>query len=269
MQTPSPFTAAFLVPLIVVLMGLQLYLGVAEASAVGTTVNVKVDDGTPAQFVVPPTLNRSVVKSRYVMFSGAIHNVSQIMVYIDSVYSQTIPIDSSDTTYDFTVELPPGTHEVKLNAIDVIDGTIIEKVVTITYTPSAESPGETITQTIHNTKQAVADSSDYLQAQIDQASSGSGPAAQLSDAAFNVMKALDLVPTSGGDSVERMAVRFWSITAGSSLMLFAHPLITGYHFLRYRLMKWNIHALPEVLRHHAALALRLLGGLLAIGTFFI
>jgi hypothetical protein len=237
------------------------------AFTVGPVINASVYDGQPAQFAVPPSINRSTVKTRFFMFSGSIHNVSQIRVYIDNVYSQTIPIDSGAVDYSFTIDIPQGTHDIKLSAIDAFTGATIEKTVTITYDPNAEASGGVVDQTLQATKQTAVDSSAYLQSQVEQASS-TKPAVSLSNAAYTVMSALDLIPTTGQESVQKSLSRFSAISLGVALIIMTSPVITLYHLVRYQLMQWHVHALPALVRHHASFALRA-GGLLLVAVGFL
>jgi hypothetical protein len=238
-------------------------------SAVGPTINANVYDGKPPVLTIVSQQNRAIVNQRNVRFLGMIHNINQLMVYIDGAYSQTVPVDTGSSNYDFLLSLPEGTHTIKLVGLDASSGITIESSIVLTYSPNATpSVGEVVSGTADITKQAVVDSSEYLQDQVNQASS-TQPATFLSDTAFTVMNALDLAPATGSEPMPRMMSRFWAVTAGTALILMTHPMITLYHLSRYQLLRWNVHALPMLMRRHAAFVIRAGGTLLLAIGFFI
>ncbi len=234
--------------------------------AVGPAINAKVYDGQPATLTIVSPENNTTVGTSPVSVEGTVHNISQIMVYVDDVYSMTYPIDDGTESYIFNASVGSGMHTLKLIAVNPYNGTTVEETVSFTYTPGAEPsvPVEAVKTVAENAKITK----DYLQNQVDQASA-TEPATFLSNAAYTAMSALDLIPTSGQSSVSQMAARFLTVSAGTALIILTQPMISLYHLTRYRLMEWNVHALPEIVQHHAAFVLRAGGALLVMAGFFI
>lgn len=75
-----------------------------EAMTTGSTVNI-----------TNPQSDRTVTNSS-VTISGTVNVASSIEVYIDDVYSSTIPIGLAQETFTTTVSLNVGTHTIKLAA---------------------------------------------------------------------------------------------------------------------------------------------------------
>ncbi len=178
----------------------------------------------------------------------------------------THPLDDGAMMYAFYASVSPGPHILKLIAINPYEGTTVEETISIIYTPGAEPtiPFKAVT----TIAEGAVTTKEYLQNQVDQAST-TEPATFLSDVSYKVMNALDLVPTTGQQSMPQMATRFWTISSGVALIVLTHPMITLYHLIRYRFLEWNVNALPELVRHHAAFVLRVGGVLLLAVGFFI
>lgn len=235
-------------------------------SAAGPTINAKVYDGRPTVLTIASPQDNATVTVSPVSISGTIRNVSQIMVYVDDAYSMTQPIDVGATTYTFEASVSPGTHTLKLVAINPFDSTTLEGQVTITYAPG-EKP--VAAEAVKNVTESAEVTKEYLQDQVQQAAQ-TQPAVGLSGAVYSAMQALDLAPVAGStELMHQMTQRFVGVVGGASLVLFAHPIFVGYHLLRYQFMQWNLPAMPALVRRHALLVLRALGGALFFGAFFI
>lgn len=65
--------------------------------------------------ITDPQSDRTVTNSS-VTISGTVNVASSIEVYIDDVYSSTVPIGLSQNTFTTTVSLNVGTHTIKLYA---------------------------------------------------------------------------------------------------------------------------------------------------------
>jgi hypothetical protein len=249
--------------LAVIMLAMLLFPSVLYA--VGPVVSANVYDGKPATLTITSPENGMTAGESPVLVEGTVHNISQIMLYVDSAYSMTHPLDDGAETYSFTAAVSPGFHTLKLVAVNPYEGTTVEENVSFTFTPGAEpsAPTEAV-KTVAGTAQMT---QEYLQGQVDQASV-SEPATFLSDVGYEIMDALDLVPTTSEQSMPQMLSRFGVITTGVALIILTNPMITLYHLTRYQLMQWNVHALPALVRHHAALFLRA-GGVLLLAVGFL
>jgi hypothetical protein len=233
--------------------------------AVDPTISASVYDGQPATVTITNQQNNSTVYSSMLLLKGAVRNISQIMVYIDNVYSMTYALDSGATMYSFTTSVSEGEHVIKLVAVNPYDGTTTETSISITYTPGEQPlPAEAV----KNVSEGAQVTKQYFEDQVNQAS-GAGPAKVISDAAYSFMKAVDLVPATAAESLPRTITRFVAVTVGLLLLLFSGPIITFYHYIRYQMLQWKIHALPLLVHRHAKLVLRILGALSLLGAFVI
>jgi hypothetical protein len=179
----------------------------------------------------------------------------------------TVPLDTASTTFSYTSNLTAGENTVKLVGIDPCNATSPEAVIGLTY--DVDAPSSPVAQVVDTATSGATGVAEYMTEQVQQAAQ-TQPAAGLSGVAYSVMQALDLAPVAGStESMERMTQRFTGVVAGASLVLFAHPLFVGYHLIRYQLMQWNLPALPAPVRRHALMVLRLVGGALFLGAFFI
>lgn len=243
---------------------LAVFLVAPSAYAVGPSIRASVYDGKPAQMSITAPVNNAKIDNSLITITGSVHNIGQIMVYFDGAYSMTHPLDTGASTYSIDTTVSSGRHTIKLVGINPFDGTTLEESVTFIYTPAPAKPRDEPVTKVVETAQAT---QEYMEEQVEQAST-TGPAVMVSEFAYDIMKSLDIIPSAGTEEAGKMAVRFWSVSTGTALLVLTQPMIGLYHLVRYRLLDWNVHALPHVVQHHAAFVLRA-GGLmlLAVGFF--
>ena len=91
-----------------------------------------------------------------------------------------------------------------------------------------------------------------------------------SNVLYKGLVALDIAsPLASASSMNTMASRALLVTVGATMVLAAHSLVTGYHYVRYRFLQWNVHALPEFVHHHAVFVIRLAGIALSLAPFLL
>ncbi len=231
-----------------------------SASAQGTTVSAPLCDVAPATIAISTPLNNSVFDQPAVTLTGTVYRLTQVQLYLNDNYVATVPLDSGATTFTTEVYLYQGTNSVKLVGIDFCSPANPEATWTMIYAPGAQPtvqpkpPG-----TLPRPVQAVVDSSAYLQEQVDVASQTT-PAQSFSGALYEALVALDIAPKNAPqEQMNRMLLRMVLIVTGTALLLFASPFISLYHWVRYKILQWNIHALPELIHHHATFVLRIVG----------
>ena len=229
------------------------------------TISAQVYDGKPALITITNQPAVATVSGPTILLKGKVRNVSQIMVYNDEEYSMTHALNTGATMYSFTASVNVGEQVIKLVAINPYEGTTTETSISVVYTPG-EQPVPT--QTVKNVSQGAKDTKEYFDGQVSQAS-GTEPMKTLSDAAYSVMKAADLVPTTATESLPRTISRFAAVVGGLTMLLFANPILTVYYFFRYQLLQWRIHALPQIVHHHAKLALHVFGGICLLTAFLV
>ena len=257
--------------IVATIIGVLFACAPGPVSAQSTTISVPLCDEAPATIAVSTPQNNSVFNQPTVALTGTVYRLTQIQVYLNDAYVSTIPLDSGATSFTTEVYVYQGSNIIKLVGIDPCSSTSPEVEWKVIYAPGAEptiqptSPG-----TLPRPVQAVVDSSAYLQEQVDVASQ-TEPAQSLSGVLYDALVALDIAPKNAPqEEMNRMIWRMLLVVTGTSLLLLAGPIVSLYHLVRYKILAWNIHALPELLHHHATLALRLLGVvLIAIPFLFI
>ncbi len=241
-------------------VGVLLACTPAPVSAQGTTITVPLCDMAPATIAVSTPQDNSVFNQPTVTLTGTVYRLTQIQVYLNDDYVSTIPLDSGATTFSTDIYIYQGSNIVKLVGIDPCSQTSPEVEWKLIYAPGAQPtvqpkpPG-----TLPRPFQAVVDSSAYLKEQVDMASQTT-PAQSFSGALYEALVALDIAPKNAPqEQMNRMLLRMVLIVTGTALLLFASPFISPYHWVRYKILQWNIHALPELIHYHATFVLRIVG----------
>ncbi len=222
----------------IVLVGIMCMAGVQttyEAAAVDTAVNVTLRDTLPGTVAVSTPADGATTTSSSVIISGSVHNISQIMVYVDGVYTSTMPIDINATTYSVAVILSPGTHTIRLVGVDPYAGTQVEKVIAVSYTPAAGSQLPPTVSSPDGTAAALQgvliNARDTASEQISRASTD-GPMKSLTDSVFTGLVSLGLINPRDAQQSSRMPLRFVSILAGLFLLPAPRLFVAGARRIR-------------------------------------
>lgn len=111
-----------------------------------TAVNVIVC-GERAEIGVLTPVSDSVADASPVLVSGTVKQAAQIEVYVDDAFDQVVPLAVGQESFQASVALAPGTHTIRLVAIDACPSALdaVHEIVT-TYTPPPNSGGSTGTQ---------------------------------------------------------------------------------------------------------------------------
>lgn len=114
-------TARTIAKTLLVLLAIILMPAVAEAQQVKDTkirVTVCPSSADQSGFTIDKPVSDSVVDSVPVVVTGTVSNISQIDFLIDGVYGSSIQVSGSDSRYSHILTLTPGTHTIKLIALD-------------------------------------------------------------------------------------------------------------------------------------------------------
>jgi hypothetical protein len=139
---PSFADAAIVARILLLAVGaLWLVAGpVASAEGADSQVNVIVcPTADLVQFSVTQPASDSVVSNPILTVSGAVDFVSQIDIYIDDNYNNTLALNYADASFDSAVSLRPGTNTIKVIATGTCGVATIEKSIVVTYQPKVES----------------------------------------------------------------------------------------------------------------------------------
>jgi len=210
--------------------------------ATSTTIRVGVRDGLPASLTISTNIEGKIVTQPTVPVEGVVHNVTQIVVYVDGVYNTSLPLSSGSGTYMVAFGVTPGAHEVRISGLDASTNTEASQTVHFTYDPAAtsETSGTTtsgstptpVDNYINQTIDAAKATKEDVAQKVNQASS-SGPISDLSDVMFNAFKSVDLISATDGAGVNKMAGRFTLVSAGLAASVFPWTAYAAVSKLRF------------------------------------
>jgi hypothetical protein len=162
---------------------------IATASPVSAAPNLQaiVCRDTPASLTITRPQSDSVINESRVTLSGDVTQSSQLEIYVDDAFNSVESLPSGTTNYTTTIQLSPGTHTVKIVAIDSCQVANAASSIVLTYQPiSTPSVG-----------------------------------GQVSTSVAGAVTGLEEVSTSQGSVFERFVV-LPLVTAGESLNLVTH-----------------------------------------------
>lgn len=203
-------------------------LGVQAAPAVfavDEAVTVTVRDGLPSTIAVDQLPQSGVIQHSSITLQGTIHNVTQIMVYIDGVLYSTVPTTIGQSAYHIVVLLDPGQHVIKLLGIDAYTASQVETTLTVKYVPpdntaSPSTNSQATTEVVRTASRAAGELSQRANQQIDQASTR-GTMKVMVDGVYGALSALGFITVRDGFGLTSpMLWRFVVMALGITLMLF-------------------------------------------------
>lgn len=198
-----------------------------DAAATDMPITATLRDGAPPTLTVAPLPYSGVTQTSNLVISGSIHNVTQIMVYIDGVLYTTVPTTTNQGSYSIALSLDPGQHTIKIVGIDAYTATQVEQLFTVKYVPPSNggntplpSPGQQANEAIHQAGQAANQLGRQAGDQIDQASTY-GPMKVVVDGAYDALTALGFITVRDGfSSTSFMFWRFVVMSTGVALSVF-------------------------------------------------
>lgn len=209
--------------------------------ATDTTVTADVRDGRPASLTVTSDIEGKKVTLPTVTITGKVHNVTQIVVYVNNTYSTSLPLAAGAETYTVAFGVPPGTHEVRIVGLDAYTSSEVSQTVRFAYEPltdgsapagSTDGSSSPVDDYISGTIDAAKATKEEAVQQVQKASS-SGPLSGLSDIAFNAFKSVDLISSTDGTGINKMAGRFTLVSAGLAASVFPWSAYTLIQKLRF------------------------------------
>lgn len=93
-----------------------------------------------SSFTVSEPQSDSVVKSASVAIKGTASSIERIDVFVDDEYKKSVTVSESSVSYHIDVVITPGTHTIKLIAIEKCQQAQHNKSLVLTYEPQA-APG--------------------------------------------------------------------------------------------------------------------------------
>ncbi len=127
-------SAALLVIAVSFLMALAF--AASRAGAVGVGIILC---GSQSNITVMQPESDNVVTSPDLVIKGLVNQAAQIEVMLDDAFDGVVPLNLGQTTFETTVRLRPGTHTIKLKAINACDTGEDDTVsLVVTYSPPPE-----------------------------------------------------------------------------------------------------------------------------------
>lgn len=138
------------------LVSLLLVLSLAVSAHAQTNVYATIC--VPASTIsIDQPVNDSTVTSNPVAIKGSVNQANQIEIYVDGEFDSILPLTIGQSAYSGMLQLPVGTHTVRVEAINSCDGENGEATSVITYTapPTQPSTGETTPTGVAPTEDAT------------------------------------------------------------------------------------------------------------------
>jgi hypothetical protein len=213
-----------------------------------------------ATLSISQPVSDSVVVNTTVSLAGEVTQANQIEITIDGQFDGVIPLNAAATSFTTTVQLTPGTHTIRLMAVDACQIANATDQVVVTYqAPPASSGsvgGETTTNVPGESGVVIGGKG------LPVASSAQlSPFERLLQPFVNLGRQLDLVsdPTVAVDQQTTVPqlVRFSLVAAGLACIIFAAQIV------QFANGFWLVVVRRRTLRRSLVLALGI--GLLALG----
>lgn len=244
---------------------------IVNAESASNKVNITIS-GSPA-----PNLQVGKISSTSghssVTITARVDNLTQVQIYVDGIYSTTVPLTVHDTFFSYDLILSEGIHTVKLVGISAYTSTYPEIEMTVEHraptTPGViDEDGE--------------EKPDTPKSQISSRTQGGGivvgespegvetskqPVIKLPKWAMDVLLTFDVVDPGRTSDTPRMIWRLTLITIGLFIVILARPALAIYRYIRYKVFGWHKRPLPLFLRKRPLFWLRVFGILLVLIVF--
>lgn len=249
--------------------------GLQPAYAVDAQVNVAIAGSTAPDMQLEGST--SVVSSMPIILTGRVSNLTQVRVLVDGIYTATIPLTPSDTSFSYSLWVSAGAHIVKFIGISAYTSTNVEQVVSVNYAPPPSTDTGSSGGGSQNPSTINSGSSSHTNGIIIGNSSGediptppSSPNGipSVPQWIIQLLVPLDLVNPARVDETSHTLGRFFLFGFGLALLVLTRPILLLYHYVRYRLVGWRKRPLPLFLRRSPLLSLRIIGALLLVAAFF-
>lgn len=266
------------VPLHLLAVVLFLCTFVVTAHAEDTSVQTIINSGTlnPALTLTSPT-SPATVTTMPLSVEGMVSSLTQIRVYIDDIFSVTIPLDTGATTFQYDLVIPAGTHVAKLVGISPFADISPTVTFSVTYTPPQTNPGGSTSQpTTPTTTTTTSQRGGGVVISHDPTSNSTTTytppnyASSLPTWFYNGLVALDIARPNDTDGKElaKTVQRIVLASIGLFFLDFARPAYYLYIKIRYGWLGFNKRPLPEFTRRHPLSVIRTVGVLFISSVFW-
>ncbi len=247
--------------------------------AVGTPIQTTVDQGD-----IHPALTLDSIVSPLTVtvmplnLSGSLESLTQIQVYVDNVFSVTIPVSEGATSFAANLVIPAGTHTVKLVGISPFADTSPTITISVTYMPpSGTEESQTTTSSPGGGQNTPAATDEkwggvIVSPDATPATTLYAPPSQRASALppwlYSGLVAVDIArPGDTDGQIVAMLQRAALLVPALFLLIFARPALYALYFIRFKWFGLRTCQLPKRVGHPPSLHLRVIGVLLMLGVF--
>lgn len=244
-----------------VVLGALLLGGTAYAA--DTSVNVNITGSTAPSLAVENPVPKSV-KNPFFVIRARVTALTQVQIYMDGDYVTTVPLTPDETSFEYTLSLTGGTHDVTLIGIGAYGGENQTTAFSIAYTPESPSPSAT----------TPSGKSGMVGSPLGGVIVGGSslPSFEIPTWAklpgvnklYEALVFADIVNPYRPDDTPLMLLRCGLAMLGLVLIAFARPVLASYRRARYGWLGWHKRPLPNLIRHHPLRTLRIVGVLLFV-----
>lgn len=265
---------------LVIVIVLSLQFAFANFSSVvfalGTSVNTKVDNGDVHPALSLTDTGPLSVTTMPLELSGVVQDISQIQVYVDNVFSVTVPLSAGATSFSASLVVPAGTHTLKLVGISPFADVSPEATASVTYTPPhtpTDNSGDTSSGSGQdsNANSGSSSSGGAIISHDGSASTTYVTPAQttaLPSWLYSGLLAVDIArPGDSDGEIMKMLQRFVILVPGLFLLVFARPALYGWYTLRYKWFGLKTCKLSKHSHHAPLLHFRVIGLVLILAVF--
>jgi hypothetical protein len=203
--------------------------------------------------------------------TGTVSSLTQIQVYVDNVFSVTIPLDEGATTFSHALIVSAGSHVVRLVGISPFADISPTATLTVTYAPP-ELAGGGLTTSAGTTTTATKTGGAIISRDGSETAATTyvepPEATSLPGWLYTGLLALDIArPGDTDDEIVQMFQRFVILAPAFFILIFARPTLFLYRLVRYDWLGLHEHPFPKFMRRHSLFHIRILGILLIFGVF--
>lgn len=247
--------------------------GTMIAYAVDTQIQASVNSGATNPSLALTSVSSPVTAETMPLnLAGTARSLTQIQVYVNDVFSVTIPLDEGATTFSHALVMPSGANTVKLVGISPFVDITPTVTIAVTYDPPMVASGSEFTASSGVT---IGSEQGGGGAVISRDGSGVStgyvdpPAATtLPSWLYTGLLALDIArPGDTDGEIIKMAQRVAVLAPAFFLVVFARPTLYAYRFVRYQWLGLREHPFPKSIRRHPLSHIRIVGLILIFSVF--
>ena len=226
-----------------------------------TTVTASVcGAAAPASISITKPFSGQAFSSLPIRLEGTLVQLSQVRVFIDGEYRQTIPLDSGATSFAHDQVIESGSHVIRLEGVDSCQRTNPVAEVNVTYDAATVVAGA---------QESPQSSTPPSFAPAPEMSAVPLPLVEFIRPLESVLQqglvVLDFARIESTSEVPAMVGRFAALSTGLAFVIFTQPVLTLFGAAAGRFGVLQAIHLPALVSRHPVASLRLLGTTIIVG----